>query len=103
VIVNSDEQDQSSTYNIAKTKARLQNMDKTDREAYCELIKQKHKSYTKSVIVDLGRRKNIENVKEMNVNDEEKDESPTKGTTVEEEERLERKQSVSPPPPADQK
>ncbi|CAF2208946.1 unnamed protein product, partial [Rotaria magnacalcarata] len=37
------EQDQSSTYNIAKTKARLQNMDKTDREAYCELIKQKHK------------------------------------------------------------
>jgi len=42
-IINSDEEDQSTTYNIEDAKARLQKMDKTDKEAYRALVKQKHK------------------------------------------------------------
>ncbi len=42
VIMNSDEEDQSATYNIEEAKARLQQMDKTDKEAYRALVKQKH-------------------------------------------------------------
>jgi len=43
MIVNSDEEDQSPTYNIEEAKTRLQQMDKTDKEAYRALVKQKHK------------------------------------------------------------
>ncbi|CAF4621324.1 unnamed protein product, partial [Rotaria magnacalcarata] len=123
VIVNSDDEGQSSTYNIEEAKARLQNTDKTDKEAYRALIKQKHKDRrlkekeARKAAREARRlkkqeeeeesnedeEKNIENGKEMNVDDEE-EESPTNGTTVEqEEERLERKRSLSPSPPAETK
>lgn len=42
VIVHSDEEDQSATYNIDEAKARLHQMDRTDKEAYRALVKQKH-------------------------------------------------------------
>jgi hypothetical protein len=42
-IVHSDEDDQSATYNIEEAKARLHQKDKTDKEAYRALVKQKHK------------------------------------------------------------
>ncbi|CAF2142988.1 unnamed protein product [Rotaria magnacalcarata] len=121
VIVNSDDEGQSSTYNIEEAKARLQNTDKTDKEAYRALIKQKHKDRrlkekeARKAAREARRlkkqeeesnedeEKNIENGKEMNADDEE-EESPTNGTTVEqEEERLERKRSLSPSPPAETK
>jgi hypothetical protein len=42
-MVHSDEEDQSATYNIEEAKARLQQGDRTDKEAYRALVKQKHK------------------------------------------------------------
>ncbi len=42
-IIHSDDEDQSITYNIEEAKARLHHMDKTDKEAYRALVKQKHK------------------------------------------------------------
>jgi hypothetical protein len=42
-IVHSDEDDQSAIYNIEEAKARLHQKDKTDKEAYRALVKQKHK------------------------------------------------------------
>jgi hypothetical protein len=42
-IIHSDDEDQSVTYNIEEAKARLHHMDKTDKEAYRALVKQKHK------------------------------------------------------------
>ncbi|CAF4704785.1 unnamed protein product, partial [Rotaria socialis] len=105
------DEDQSSTYNIEEAKARLQNMDKTDKEAYRALIKQKHKDRrlkekeARKAAREARRlkkqedeeesnedeEKNIENGKEMNVDNDE------------EEERLERKRSLSPPPQAETK
>ena len=41
--MHSDEEDQSSTYNIEEAKTRLQRRDKEDKEAYRALVKQKHK------------------------------------------------------------
>ncbi|UJR37181.1 hypothetical protein I4U23_029889 [Adineta vaga] len=43
VIVHSDDEDRSETYNIEEAKARLHQMDKKDKEAYRALVKQKHR------------------------------------------------------------
>lgn len=43
VIVDSEDEEGSSTYNIEEAKARLQQVDRTDKEAYRALVKEKHR------------------------------------------------------------
>ncbi|CAF4402918.1 unnamed protein product [Rotaria sp. Silwood2] len=114
-IINSDEEDQSSIYNIEQAKTRLQQIDKADKEVYRALVKQKHQE--RRMKEKEGRRAAREakrlkqkgeeeeeeeqeqkEEEEINGNDEE---SPSNGTN--EQERLERKRSLSPVEPKKKK
>ncbi|CAF1003170.1 unnamed protein product [Adineta steineri] len=110
-IIHSDDEDQSATYNIEEAKARLQQMDKTDKEAYRALVKQKHKDRrlkekeARRAAREARRRQQEESEdeeegggeeekeKETNSNDEDQ-ESPTNENN--EQSRSERKRSLSP-------
>ncbi|CAF1301233.1 unnamed protein product [Rotaria sordida] len=109
-IIHSDEEDQSPIYNIEEAKTRLQQIDKTDKEAYRALVKQKHKERrmkekeARRAAREAKRLKQEqeeeeeEEEEEINQNEEE---SPSNGT--DEQERLERKRSLSPVEPRKRK
>jgi len=97
VIVHSDEEDQSATYNIEDAKVRLQQMDKTDKEAYRAIVKQKHQERrmrekeARRAAREAKRRKEAEESDE----EENEEESPPNEQPV-----VERKRSLSPDEPA---
>jgi len=94
-IVDSDAEDQSTTYNIEEAKARLQQLDKTDKEAYRALVKQKHKERRMKEKEARRAAKEANRRKQEETEEEEEEESPTNGID-EESSRLERKRSLSP-------
>jgi len=94
-IVDSDEEDQSPTYNIEEAKARLQQMDKTDKEAYRALVKQKHQDRRMKEKEARRAAKEAKRRKQEETEEEEVEESPT-NEIDEEPPRLERKRSLSP-------
>ncbi|CAF1086604.1 unnamed protein product [Rotaria sp. Silwood1] len=110
-IVHSDEEDQSPIYNIEEAKTRLQQIDKTDKEAYRALVKQKHKERrmkekeARRAAREARRLKQKEEEEEEEVEEREEEreeeEPPSNGT--DEQERLERKRSLSPVEPKKKK
>ncbi|CAF3667749.1 unnamed protein product [Rotaria sordida] len=105
-IIHSDEEDQSPIYNIEEAKTRLQQIDKTDKEAYRALVKQKHKERrmkekeARRAAREAKRLKQEQEEEEEEINQNE-EESPSNGT--DEQERLERKRSLSPVEPRKRK
>ncbi|CAF0773063.1 unnamed protein product [Rotaria sp. Silwood1] len=109
-IVHSDEEDQSPIYNIEEAKTRLQQIDKTDKEAYRALVKQKHKERrmkekeARRAAREARRLKQKEEEEEeVEEREEEREEEEPPSNGTDEQERLERKRSLSPVEPKKKK